>query len=106
MAWQPPVSNRTSAPAAQTQRESWRKDMFLNFSLPNRNGDPIKLGSIGLKMSIAKERDLIGFLCGTADKPHDEETMKKRCAILVDQLILEIRSAEPDENSGFALPTE
>lgn len=82
------------------QNESWRKDAFLNFSLPDGKGNLVKLGSIGLKMSKVRERKLIEWLMGDASKTEE------RCAMLIKQLIMEIRNAEPDEDSGFALPED
>lgn len=101
MAFNRNVPAPAAAPAAQN--ESWRKDAFLNFSLPDGKGGFPKLGSIGLKMSKVRERKLIEFLVGTADKPHDEAEIKARCAQLVAKLVVEIRNAEPDEDAGFDL---
>jgi hypothetical protein len=97
--------NQSSAPAQRPvgQNESWRKDAFLNFSLPDGKGGFPKLGSIGLKMSKVRERKLIEWLMGTQEKPHDEAEVAARCAQLVSKLVVEIRNAEPDEDAGFDL---
>lgn len=92
-----PAAPANNAPAAGN--EKWRKDAFLNFSLPDGNGGVAKLGSIGLQLSNVRQRKLVEWL--TAD---NSQHMEERLGILVSQLVVELRSAQPDESAGFGLP--
>lgn len=95
MAFNPQSS--APAPRPTSQNESWRKDAFLNFSLPDGKGNFPKLGSIGLKMSKVRERKLIEWLMS------DPSQTEERCKQLVSKLVVDIRNAEPDEDAGFDL---
>lgn len=97
-----PRNPNPSAPAAVVPaagNEKWRKDAFLNFSLPDGVGGERKLGSIGLQVSNVAQRKLLNWLTED-DGQHQEERLK----ILVSQLVVELRSAAPDESAGFGLP--
>lgn len=95
----PRNANPAAPVAPTTPNEKWRKDAFLNFSLPDGNGGQAKLGSIGLQMSNVRQRKLMLWL--TAD---DGVHLETRLRILVSQLVVELRSSQPDESAGFALP--
>jgi hypothetical protein len=95
MGFNPSASRaRQSAPVEQDQ--SWKAVGFLNLSLPTGNGKTRKLAGIALKVGDKNEADLAAWLS-------DEKTREERIKKLVSALIVDYRSAEPAEGSGFKL---
>lgn len=84
----------TVTPFNNQTNESWKKDGFLNFYLPTKNGGRRKLGFIGLKTSKAAESDLIKWL------NEDPETNART---LLSHLEIEYNPAEGNDDAGFAL---
>lgn len=80
--------------ATQEQNDSWKAQGFLNFYLPKADGGKGKLGAIGLKVSKPAEKKLIDFL-----NANGEEGVKA----LLSKMIVEYRSATPEDTAGFDL---
>jgi hypothetical protein len=73
--------------------ENWKSQGFLNFYLPDKNGEPRKLGSIGLKESKPNEAKLMAYL---KEDP-------SRVDNLLSKLQVVFRPAEQDEEASFDL---
>lgn len=76
------------------QREDWKNDAFINIYLPGADGEPRRLGSIGLKMSRHAERGLIEYL----QKNPEAVTQ------LFQGAEFSFRMADGSSSAGFALP--
>lgn len=73
--------------------QDWKADGFLNFSLPTRNGESRKLGSISLKLSNEAQAELTQWLL---DDPENAQLLSQR-------LIIKFNSAAPAEGTEFDL---
>lgn len=67
---------------------------FLNFYLPNKEGQQSKLGAIPLRVGNPKEKALLEQLSKAP-----EETVKK----LIAKLVIDFRTTEPKPGNEFAL---
>lgn len=85
------ASNNNSG--TDKNNDSWKAQGFLNLYLPNKDGKRTKLGAIPLKEANPNERQLLEFL--KADPA--------RVEVLLKNLLIEFRSAEPSAGSQFAL---
>lgn len=74
--------------------ESWKSDAFVNISLPTADGGTRKIGSIGLKLRKAAEKELIEYL----------QADPSRVADLFSQASFDFQLADGSTSSGFALP--
>lgn len=83
-------SNTSAAPAAGTD---WKSDYFLNAYLPGGDGQPLKVGALGLKLSDPLHEQLCEFL-----KNGGDEAM----SILGQRL--QVTFAKVRAGTGFALP--
>jgi hypothetical protein len=86
-------SNAVTSAAAQPSNDNWKAQGFLNFYLPTQDGKRKKLGAIALKESRADEKRLLAWL--NEDPARAEKILAN--------MIVEYRSATPQEGSGFAL---
>lgn len=88
--------NFNTASAAPSANASWEKAAgFINLSLPTPNGGTTKLGAISLKLSSKEEAKLFAA-CNASP-----EAAKQIMANILAKLVLEFRSAEKAEGTGF-----
>ena len=84
----------SAAPAQpSTNNESWKAQGFLNFYLPDKNGQRRKLGVIPLKESKANEKRLLAWL--------NEDP--SRVTQILAKLEIEYQSADSNDEHAFAL---
>lgn len=89
--------NNTAQASNNNQRNAnWQASGFLNLYLPSKLGGRRKLGAIPLKASRAAEKQLLDWL---TENP-------ARAAVIAQQLVVEFQSAIPDDQAGFALPSD
>ena len=85
-------NTNTQAAAAQNN-DAWKAQGFLNLYLPTKDGKRTKLGAIALKQSKANEAAMLKWL--NEDPANAQKILAK--------LVIEFRTAEPAEGSGFDL---
>lgn len=86
-------ASRNNNAGANSQNDSWKAQGFLNLYLPSKNGKRSKLGAIALHDSRTSEAEMRAWL--EEDPTRVEQILAK--------LIIEYRSSEPTEGSGFDL---
>lgn len=86
-----PQPNQAAPNQANT---NWRNDAFINISLPRADGTMGKVGSLGLKLSKASERQLIEYL------REDPE----RIVELFKHAVFDFRMVDGSTSAGFVLP--
>lgn len=90
-------NNNTAQASNNNQRnDNWKASGFINLYLPSKQGGRRKLGAIPLKANRAAEKQLLDWL---TENP-------ARAAVIASQLVVEFQSAIPDDQSGFALPSD
>lgn len=86
-------TNAVTTAEANQGNDSWKAQGFLNFYLPTQDGKRKKLGAIALKDSRADEKRLLAWL-------NEDPTRAEK---ILASMVVEYRSATPQEGSGFAL---
>ena len=90
------IFNPSDNNQSQTGDQSWRNDAFVNISLPTADGGKRKIGSVGLKLRKAAEKELIEYL----------QADPSRVASLFSHASFDFQLVDGSTSSGFAFPDE